>query len=135
MKYLVGDIGNTVTKITILDNKFKILKSYNSETIKLYSEKNLSIFFKKIIVSNLNKKILFSSVVPVIYKKIKKFLNKRNFKSYEIKELKVNKVIKLNVNNFKQVGLRKEYYRSSPNYEKEDALLFSKTVKRRWMLI
>ena len=94
MKYLVGDIGNTVTKITILDNKFKILKSYNSETIKLYSEKNLSIFFKKIIVSNLNKKILFSSVVPVIYKKIKKFLNKRNFKSYEIKELKVNKVIK-----------------------------------------
>ena len=104
MKYLVGDIGNTVTKITILDNKFKILKSYNSETIKLYSEKNLSIFFKKIIVSNLNKKILFSSVVPVIYKKIKKFLNKRNFKSYEIKELKVNKVIKLNVNNFKQVG-------------------------------
>ena len=44
MKYLVGDIGNTVTKITILDNKFKILKSYNSETIKLYSEKNLSIF-------------------------------------------------------------------------------------------
>ena len=52
----------------------------------------------------MNKKILFSSVVPVIYKKIKKFLNKRNFKSYEIKELKVNKVIKLNVNNFKQVG-------------------------------
>ena len=53
----------------------------------------------------------------------------------EVRKSNTNAINLYKNNNFKQVGLRKEYYRSSPNYEKEDALLFSKTVKRRWMLI
>ena len=40
MKYIIGDIGNTSTKICILNHKFKIIKSYDCETI---------IFIKKII--------------------------------------------------------------------------------------
>ena len=35
MNYIVGDIGNTCTKISILNHKFKIKKSYNIDTIKL----------------------------------------------------------------------------------------------------
>ncbi len=104
MKYLVGDIGNTLTKITLLNEKFNIIKSKSIDSRKLYSKNYLSVFFKKIFVSNLNSKVLFSSVVPSVYKNIKLYLKKKGYKSYEIKELKVNKIIELNVDSFKQVG-------------------------------
>ena len=39
MNYLVGDIGNTSVKISILNYKFNIIKSYNIDTIKLYQKK------------------------------------------------------------------------------------------------
>ena len=42
--------------------------------------------------------------VPFVYKNIKFYLGSKGFKIYEIKELKVNKIIKLKVDNFKQVG-------------------------------
>ena len=32
MNYLVGDIGNTSTKISVLNHKFDIIKSYNLNT-------------------------------------------------------------------------------------------------------
>ena len=32
MNYLVGDIGNTNTKLSILDSNFRIKKIYNLET-------------------------------------------------------------------------------------------------------
>jgi type III pantothenate kinase len=104
MKYLVGDIGNTLTKITLLNERFKIIKSKSIDSKRLYNKNYLSIFFKNFLFSNLNSKILFSSVVPSVYKNIKLYLKKKGFKSYEIKELKVSKIIKLNVNNFKQLG-------------------------------
>ena len=40
MIYLIGDVGNTLTKIALLNKNFKIIKSYNIETIKLSNKKN-----------------------------------------------------------------------------------------------
>ena len=71
MNYIVGDIGNTSTKICTLNKKFKIIKSLDFDTKKL-----LKNYFKKIFKSfknnNVNQKLLFSSVVPAAYKEIKK---------------------------------------------------------------
>ena len=64
MNYLVGDIGNTSIKISILNDKFDIKKSYSIATINIYKKKNIHVFFKKILDKNLNTKVLFSSVVP-----------------------------------------------------------------------
>jgi type III pantothenate kinase len=104
MNYLIGDIGNTSIKISILNHKFDIKKSYNLETNKLYIKKNINIFFKKFLNKNLNKKVLFSSVVPKAYKTIKKYLKKKNFRSFEIKDLKIKKILKINIKNFSQLG-------------------------------
>jgi type III pantothenate kinase len=104
MNYLVGDIGNTLTKISLLNQSLKITKSYFAETKKLYIEKTRKIFLKKIIKNNINKKILFSSVVPSIFKKIKIGLSKNNFSVYEIKQLNIKSLIKLNVDKVNQVG-------------------------------
>ena len=35
MKYLVGDIGNTLTKVSLLNKNFKISNTYNIETSKI----------------------------------------------------------------------------------------------------
>ncbi|MBA1340282.1 MAG: type III pantothenate kinase [Pelagibacterales bacterium] len=104
MKYLVGDIGNTLTKISLLNKNFNILKSYNIETKKLYKKKNLEKYLDKIINLDLNKKILFSSVVPYTFQKIKSYLEKKKFKASEIKQLKIKNIIKTKVDNIKQVG-------------------------------
>ena len=104
MNYLVGDIGNTSVKISILNNKFDIKKSYNINTNKLYKKNNLKIFFNKFLNKNLNKKVLFSSVVPKVYKKVKIHLKIKNFKPFEIKDLKIKKILKININNFNQLG-------------------------------
>ena len=42
MNYIIGDIGNTSTKVSILNDKFKIIKSLNFETIDIAKKK----FFK-----------------------------------------------------------------------------------------
>ena len=49
MLYLIGDIGNTLTKICLINNRSKITKSYNIETRKLNNDKYLSNFFEKIL--------------------------------------------------------------------------------------
>ena len=104
MNYLVGDIGNTSTKISVLNDNFNVKKSFNLNTNEIYKNKNINKFFKKFLNSNLNKKVLFSSVVPKAYKIIKKNLKKRNFKSFEIKDLKIKKILKINMKNFNQLG-------------------------------
>ena len=104
MKYLVGDIGNTLTKVCLANKKNKILKSYNIETKKLNEQKYLSKFFNVILNKSINKKILFSSVVPKVYSKIGTFLKKKKYQIYEIKDLKLNKIIKLKVDKYKQLG-------------------------------
>ncbi len=73
MTHLIGDIGNTKTKLCILDKKSKIIKRLNIETSKIKNQ----YYFKKIIFSFVkdrivNKKALFSSVVPAVFFVIKK---------------------------------------------------------------
>ena len=104
MKYLVGDIGNTLTKISLLNENFTIIKSFSIQTNELNKKKFQYSFFKKLLVKELNKKILFSSVVPKVFKDLKNNFKKKNFKFIEIKEININKVIKLKVDNIKQVG-------------------------------
>ena len=103
-KYLVGDIGNTSTKISLLNKNFNILRSFNIDSKKLFKSRNIELIFQKIPLKNINNKILFSSVVPKIYKNLKKYLRNKGLRAYEVKELKINKIIKLNVDSFKQVG-------------------------------
>ncbi len=104
MNYLIGDIGNTSTKISILNHKFIIKKSYILNTQKIVQKKNINVFFKKILKKNLNSKVLFSSVVPKAYKIVKHFLNKQNFNSYEMKDLKIKKIFQTNIKKFNQLG-------------------------------
>lgn len=102
--YLIGDIGNTLTKICLINDKLKIVKSYNVETNKLINKNYLSKFLNKILKEKIKKKILFSSVVPKVYKKISIFLRKNNFFCYEIKTLPLKKIIKIKIDSFKQLG-------------------------------
>ena len=104
MNYIVGDIGNAYTKISILNCKFDIKKSYNLKTHKLYQKKNITIFFKKFLNKNLHNKVLFSSVVPNVYKLVKDYLKENKFQTYEIKDLNIKKILKVNIKNFKQLG-------------------------------
>ena len=67
MKSLIGDIGNTETKICVLDQKFKILKKIKLETFKLNKKKYLKnkfSFMKN--KKHFNEKALFANVVPKI---------------------------------------------------------------------
>ena len=102
--YLIGDIGNTETKICLFNNKKKLLKK--KVLITAYIEKNylnnklkfMNSYSKKI------EKLLFSSVVPEVFTNIKRSI-KRNF-GLEVKELKqydLKKLLKIDVNK-KQVG-------------------------------
>ncbi len=104
MRYLIGDIGNSLTKISIFSENYKLIKTHHFETIKLkdkiYIKKNLS----KILSKNLNKKILFCSVVPEIYKKLKTYLIKRKFSCNELKQYKIKNIIKIKIKKFSQVG-------------------------------
>ena len=102
--YVIGDIGNTETKICVCSTHKKILKKIilkSSLISNSYLKKNLSSIFKKNVVI---KKIIFSSVVPKIFKLIKIFILKNfKLKVFEIKELNVNKLINISVNR-KQIG-------------------------------
>tara|TARA_B100001093_G_scaffold243836_1_gene233568 strand:+ start:268 stop:1026 length:759 start_codon:yes stop_codon:yes gene_type:complete len=104
MKYLIGDIGNTLTKFSLLNVNFKIIKSYNITTEKINKNIYKLKFLKKIIKNDLNKVVLISSVVPTVFNKIKSHLKKSEYKVYEIKELNLNKIIKLRVDSSKKLG-------------------------------
>ena len=107
MNVLIGDIGNTITKICLVEIKsFNVKKIiyFNSTNItsKNYLRKNL----KKIIKNkSINKVALFSSVVPKYHLILKKFLKKvYKIKLREIKENTIDKIIKINIKNKSQVG-------------------------------
>ena len=59
MKYLIGDIGNTSTKLCILNKKFKILKSYEFQTDKIYKGIIIKKFFYNKLTKDFNKVFLF----------------------------------------------------------------------------
>ena len=100
--YLIGDIGNTETKICLFDLNSKIVnRSYIKSNLvtKKYLSKKLN-YLKKY---KLNK-ILFSSVVPVKFKIIKNFIEKKTGKKcYEIKQINLKKFLNIKVDK-KQVG-------------------------------
>lgn len=104
MKFLIGDIGNTSTKICVLNSKFKILRSYNFETNKMYSGNFLKMITRRKIYKDLSPIFLFSSVVPKVFRNIKKKLKLTKYKVLELKNLNLNKIIKINVKNKKQLG-------------------------------
>ncbi len=102
--YILGDIGNTETKICLVSKNSKILKkiTFSSKNINDYKLNNL--FKKNKIQFNKVKKILFCSVVPSTFIKIKKFLLKKTkIKCFEVKNLNLKSLIKIKVD-FKQVG-------------------------------
>ncbi len=104
MNYVVGDIGNTLTKICIVNKNFKISKEYSIETKKLFLNSNIYKFIFPILKKKIKKKILFSSVFPNIYNRIKKFINSKNYQCFEIKDLPLKKIIKINVDSYSQLG-------------------------------
>jgi len=101
---IVGDIGNTETKICLVNSKKKIIKKFNLKTKNI----NLNLLKKSFKKVNSNrfeiKKCLFSSVVPKTFKTIKLYFEKfYTIKCFELKNLPLNHLIKIKVNK-KQVG-------------------------------
>ena len=101
---IVGDIGNTETKICLVNSKNIIIKRITLITKKVDSsllKKSLSSLNLK---NRLIYKCLFCSVVPKSFNEIKSFFNKTyKIKCYELKKLKLNKLIKIKAN-YKQIG-------------------------------
>ena len=102
MRYIIGDIGNTTTKISILNKEYKIIKSYDFKTKNIDKNNFLKIIIGK--NKNFNKTILFSSVVPAAFKEIKKKLKNTKYKLAEIKNFDLKKLIRINVKNKKELG-------------------------------
>ena len=59
MKILIGDIGNTLTKICLVDEMSASIKEYSIETAKIIKEKNLIKFLNPIIAKEVKKKFSF----------------------------------------------------------------------------
>ena len=102
--YILGDIGNSETKVFLVNSNDRIVRQVNFISKKindkiLSSKLNFLVKdFKKV------KKILFCSVVPKSFYIIKKFLSKKTkCRCYEIKSLNLKSLINIKVN-FKQVG-------------------------------
>ena len=104
---LIGDIGNTITKICVVEiNTLKILRTIYFNTNRISSQnflkKTLKIFFKK---EKIYKMALFSSVVPKYEKILASFLKKEyRIRLREIKEKGIKKIVKINIKNKNQVG-------------------------------
>ena len=102
--YILGDIGNTETKLYLVSKNNKILKkiTFISKKVNIRSLNNL--FIENKLYLNKIEKILFCSVVPKSFKIIKKFLSKKTkVKCHEVKNLNLKSLIKIKAD-FKQVG-------------------------------
>ena len=102
--YILGDIGNTETKLCLVSKNNKILKKITFFLKKINKTKINHLFKKNKLQLNKVEKILFCSVVPNTFKIIKKFLSKKTkIKCFEVKNLNLKSLIKIKVD-FKQVG-------------------------------
>ena len=102
--YILGDIGNTETKIWLVSKKNKIIKKINFSSKEITNNKLSKIFKKNNFKFKDIEKILFCSVVPKTFNIMKKFLYKKtNNKCYEVKSLNLKSLIKIKVD-YKQVG-------------------------------
>ena len=101
---IVGDIGNTETKVCLIDKSNKIIKKIIIKT-KDINNNSLSVLLTKFKLSKINiKKVLFCSVVPKAFNQIKKiFYQNLKIKIYELKDLDLKKMINIKVN-YKQIG-------------------------------
>ena len=102
--YILGDIGNSETKVFLVSNNGKILKRINFLS-KNINHKILNLKFKHIDKDfNKIKKILFCSVVPNTFDLLNKYLSKKTkIRCFEIKDLRLKSLIDIKVN-YKQVG-------------------------------
>ncbi len=107
MKILIGDIGNTNTKICLVEfNSLKIKKLIYFNSKKINSKNFLKKTLKQIIKNEkIFKVALFSSVVPKYQFLLGNFM-KKIFKIQlrEIKEKNINKIVKINIKNRNQIG-------------------------------
>ena len=102
--YILGDIGNTETKLYLVSKKTKILKKITFFSKSLNNKQLSNLFKKNHIEFNKIEKVLFCSVVPRSFSLIKKFLHKKiRKKCYEVKDLKLRSLMNIDVN-YKQVG-------------------------------
>ena len=75
--FILGDIGNSETKLFLVNSKGKILRR-TSFSSKLMTNSILNKKFKTLIYNFKNiKKILFCSVVPQDFLSIKRFISKK----------------------------------------------------------
>ena len=102
--YFIGDIGNTDIKICLFNNNLKLVRKIRLKTSLLnnnYLANNLKFINK---YKSKITKVLISSVVPLAYKNIKKFIEKSiKINCIELKKLKLNNLLKIKVNK-KQIG-------------------------------
>ena len=103
MYYIIGDIGNTSTRLCLL-NKSKILKSTIFDTRNIFNKGYLKKILNKFFKKDIKNEILFSCVVPLALQKIKKTLQKTDYKVLEVKSFNLKKLIKINIKNIKQIG-------------------------------
>ena len=98
---IVGDVGNSDTKVCIIKNK-KIFKKIIFPT-KLLTKSFFNNKFKFIKKLNITSS-LFCSVVPKKFEIIKNVLNRSySIKTYELKKIDLDDIIKIKVN-LKQIG-------------------------------
>ena len=98
---LVGDIGNTESKIFFRNNKIEKKIIIRSNEMIYGKIKSKVLFLKKF---NIKDKAVFCSVVPSNFKIIKKvFERELKIKIVELKNIFKNKIIKLKVDK-KQIG-------------------------------
>ena len=102
--YILGDIGNTETKLCIVSKNNKISKKITFLSKSVNNNQLNSLFKKNKIQLNKIEKILFCSVVPKTFSIINQFLSKKvKIKCYEVKKLNLKSLIKIKVD-YKQVG-------------------------------
>ena len=101
---ILGDIGNSETKICLLNTSNKIIKRL------IFDTKSVNNFLLKKLFNNnyfKNKnitKILFCNVVPKSFNIVKIFLEKKyKVKCHELKNLKISNLLKIKVD-YKQIG-------------------------------
>ena len=101
---ILGDIGNSETKIYLVSSKNRIIRNITFPSKKI-NDKILNSKFRFLIKNFKSiKKVLFCSVVPKSFELIKNFLKKKiKVKCYEVKNLRLSSLINIKVN-FKQVG-------------------------------
>jgi len=102
--YIFGDIGNSETKVFLVNSKSMIIKSIYFPSKKI-NNRILKNKFDSLVKNYSDiEKVLFCSVVPKSFNMIKKFLSKKvKKKCYEVKDLRLKSLINIDVN-YKQVG-------------------------------